>query len=181
MNKTFFYIHRVSLRRPGCTRTHSLEKVGLKLKDPADSRDLRQEPPLPSQDPLPFFKLNSCIYFIYLFTLHIDQSLDTCLYPQFFTPHLPSLPHIPSPPYLSLQKSGGLPWISAGLIISTCSKTPFPIEARTGRPVGSMVPKAGKSQRQSMLLLLGVPHENQATQLLHMKEGQSCVCSLVGD
>jgi hypothetical protein len=100
-------------------------------------------------------------------------------------PVLHTPPPIPPPrafsSYLSFQKSGGLPWVSTDLIMSNCSKTPFLIEARTGRPEGSMVPKAGKSQRQSMLLLLGVPHENQATQLLHMTEGQSCVCSLVGD
>jgi hypothetical protein len=50
-----------------------------------------------------------------------------------------------------------------------------PIEAGQGSPVRGKGSK-GRQQSQRQLLLLGVPHEDQASHLLHMCRG----CSLVG-
>lgn len=112
---------------------------GLKLKDQTLSRDLRQKPPLPSQNHIWFLNLDSCIY---LFTLHPHQSLYSWLYPKSFTPHLPSPLHTLSPPtflFRSVEASHGY----QQALVASCSKSPFPIEGTTGRAVGGSVPKAG--------------------------------------
>jgi hypothetical protein len=44
-----------------------------------------------------------------------------------------------------------------------------------------MLPKAGNSQRQPLPLLLGISHEDQATELLHMFRGPTSVtCMVIG-
>ena len=59
---------------------------------------------------------------------------------------------------------------------------PLLIKARRGNPIGGKCSKCRQqSQGQPLLPLLGVPHENQATQLLHMcRRPRSVLCVLSG-
>ena len=119
----------------------------------------------------PFQNEEPSFLFIHLFTLYLDESFP-CLRSSQLLP--PSSSPSMSPPFLLREEKtshGCKPTLAYQVVIGlgTSSST----EARQGCPIKGKESKGRQqSQRQPLLLLLEVPHEDQAIHLLQIcREG----------
>lgn len=117
------------------------------------------------------FASHFILFINYVFTLNPD-----CSFPPSSPPSTP--PHPLPFPFSSEKASHGyLPALAYQTAVRLGASSP--IKARRGSPVRGEGPKGRKkSQRQPLLLVLGILHEDRATQSIHAYSWFACVDGL---